>query len=184
MFQKTETKGECIVIRKSMQSMVLQRIYGAYKGIEKCQLKAKNTIYWRGINREREMIVGSSKRMNGFGNTERQFAQESDDWREINKDTEIIVGSSTRKPNDIKRMTNNISKTGNNLLKSQMIRSERTGMIPEKYRISKDTEIIVRSSTRKPNYIKRMTNNVSNTERQFIVEELRGYQKDTKSKLH
>ena len=31
------TKGECIVIPKSMQNTVLKRIYDAHQGIEKCQ---------------------------------------------------------------------------------------------------------------------------------------------------
>ena len=35
------TKCECIVIPRSKQNTVLQRIYDAYQGIEKCQLKAK-----------------------------------------------------------------------------------------------------------------------------------------------
>ena len=39
------TKCECIVIPRSKQNTVLQRIYDAYQGIEKCQLKAKNRFF-------------------------------------------------------------------------------------------------------------------------------------------
>ena len=53
------TKGECIVIPKSMQNTVLKRIHDAHQGIEKCQLKARNSVYWRGINKDIEMMVRS-----------------------------------------------------------------------------------------------------------------------------
>ena len=36
--------------------------------------------------------------------------------------------------------------------------------------INKDTEIIVGSSSRKPNYIRRMINKIINTERQLALE--------------
>ena len=39
------TKGECIVISKSMQNIVMKRIHETHKGIEKCQLKARNGVY-------------------------------------------------------------------------------------------------------------------------------------------
>lgn len=51
------TKGECIP--KSMQNTVLQRIYDAHQGVEKCQLKAKNSVYWIGINKDIDIIVWS-----------------------------------------------------------------------------------------------------------------------------
>ena len=53
------TKGECIAIPKSMQNTVLKRIHNAHQGIEKCQLKARNSVYWRGINKGIEMMVWS-----------------------------------------------------------------------------------------------------------------------------
>ena len=53
------TKGECIVIPKSMQNTVLKRIHDAHQRIEKCQLKARNSVYWRGINKDIEMMVRS-----------------------------------------------------------------------------------------------------------------------------
>ena len=53
------TKGECIVIPKSMQNTVLKRILDAHQGIEKCQLNARNSVYWRRINKDIEMMVRS-----------------------------------------------------------------------------------------------------------------------------
>ena len=50
------TKSECILIPKSMQNIVLKRIYKAHQGIKKCQLKARNGIYWRGMSKDIENI--------------------------------------------------------------------------------------------------------------------------------
>ena len=47
------TKHECIVIPRSKQNTVLQRIYDAYQGIEKCQLKAKKYLLEKNKQRYR-----------------------------------------------------------------------------------------------------------------------------------
>ena len=54
------TKGECIVIPKSTQNIALKRIHEAHQGIEKYQLKAINTVYWRGMGKNIENIERSS----------------------------------------------------------------------------------------------------------------------------
>ena len=51
------TKGECIVIPKSVQSIVLKRIHEAHQGIEKCLLKARQSVYCRGMSRHIENMV-------------------------------------------------------------------------------------------------------------------------------
>ena len=52
-------KGECIVIPKSTQNIVLKRIHEVDQLIEKCQLKARNSVYWRGISKDIENVVRS-----------------------------------------------------------------------------------------------------------------------------
>ena len=51
------TKGECIVIPKSMQSIVLKKIHETHQDIEKCLLKARKSVYWRGMSRDIENMV-------------------------------------------------------------------------------------------------------------------------------
>ena len=42
-----------------MQNIVLKRICEACQSIEKSQLKARNSIYWRGISKDIENVVRS-----------------------------------------------------------------------------------------------------------------------------
>ena len=39
------TKGECMVIPKGMQSIVLKKMHEAHQGIEKCLLKARKSVH-------------------------------------------------------------------------------------------------------------------------------------------
>ena len=52
-----ETKGKCIVIPKSMQSIVLKGIHATHQGITKWLLKARKSLYWRGIRSDVENMV-------------------------------------------------------------------------------------------------------------------------------
>ena len=50
-------KGERVLIPKSMQADVLQRVHAGHQGIEKCKLRAKSCVYWNGINNDLEEVV-------------------------------------------------------------------------------------------------------------------------------
>ena len=41
-------KGERVLIPRSMQADVLQRVHAGHHGIEKCKLRAKSCVYWNG----------------------------------------------------------------------------------------------------------------------------------------
>ena len=50
-------KGERVLIPKSMQADVIQRVHAGHQGIEKCKLRAKSCVYWNGINNDIEEVV-------------------------------------------------------------------------------------------------------------------------------
>ncbi|XP_063592470.1 uncharacterized protein K02A2.6-like [Penaeus indicus] len=50
-------KGSRVIIPMSMQKLVLDRIHEGHQGIAKCQLRAKDCVYWTSINRDIEDIV-------------------------------------------------------------------------------------------------------------------------------
>lgn len=52
-------KGERILIPPTMRRYILQQIHSGHQGIEKCKLRAKACVYWRGINNDIEELVGS-----------------------------------------------------------------------------------------------------------------------------
>ena len=52
------TKGKCIVIpKKACKSIILKGIHEAHQDIEKCLLKARKGVYWRGMCRDIENMV-------------------------------------------------------------------------------------------------------------------------------
>ncbi|XP_047481466.1 uncharacterized protein K02A2.6-like [Penaeus chinensis] len=54
-------KGSRIIIPASMQKLVLDHIYEGHQGITKCQLQAKDFVYWTSINKDIEDIVFTNK---------------------------------------------------------------------------------------------------------------------------
>ncbi|XP_037799859.1 uncharacterized protein LOC119594848 [Penaeus monodon] len=50
-------KGSRVIIPASMQKLVLDRIHKGHQGITKCQLRAKESVYWTSINKDIEEIV-------------------------------------------------------------------------------------------------------------------------------
>ena len=52
-------KGERIVIPKAMQQYILQNIHAGHQGSEKCKLRAKSCVFWKGINADIDMTVRS-----------------------------------------------------------------------------------------------------------------------------
>ena len=54
-------KGERIIIPEVMKKEALQKIHEGHQGVTKCQLRAKTCIYWTGINKDIEKMVGQCK---------------------------------------------------------------------------------------------------------------------------
>ncbi|XP_038073055.1 uncharacterized protein K02A2.6-like [Patiria miniata] len=51
-------KGDRIIIPESMQQETLAKIHAGHQGVNKCQLRAKVCVYWPGINKDIEQLVG------------------------------------------------------------------------------------------------------------------------------
>ena len=52
-------KGTRIIIPKSLQADVLQKLHYAHQGAEKCKRRAKGSVFWVNINRDIEEMVKS-----------------------------------------------------------------------------------------------------------------------------
>ena len=52
-------KGQRIVIPKIMRQEILKKLHQAHMGIEKTKLRARETVFWPGINRQNEDMVKS-----------------------------------------------------------------------------------------------------------------------------
>ena len=63
-------KGERIIIPESMREETLGRIHAGHQGVNKCQLRAKTCVYWPGINKEIERIVGACNICQGYQNSQ------------------------------------------------------------------------------------------------------------------
>ena len=50
-------KGERVLIPTTMRSYILQNIHAGHHGMEKCKLRAKTCVYWKGINADIERTV-------------------------------------------------------------------------------------------------------------------------------
>ena len=50
-------KGTCIVIPYKKLQATLNLIHEGYLGLNKCKLRAKDTVYWLGLNEQLEKLV-------------------------------------------------------------------------------------------------------------------------------
>ena len=50
-------KGERVLIPTTMRSYILRNIHAGHQGMEKCKLRAKACVYWKGINADIERTV-------------------------------------------------------------------------------------------------------------------------------
>ena len=50
-------KGTCIVIPDKMREDILKQIHEGHLGLNKCQMRAKETIYWPGLNGQLENLI-------------------------------------------------------------------------------------------------------------------------------
>ena len=67
-------RGEQVLIPKSIQADVVQRVHAGHQGIEKCKLRAKSCVYWNGINNDIEEVV---KRYETYQEHQRSYATET-----------------------------------------------------------------------------------------------------------
>ncbi|WP_419601948.1 RNase H-like domain-containing protein, partial [Thiolapillus sp.] len=52
-------KGDRVIIPTAMRGYILRNLHAGHQGIEKCKLRAKTCVYWRGINADIEHLVKS-----------------------------------------------------------------------------------------------------------------------------
>ena len=50
MYNGVLLKGNRVIIPKSMQAEVLMKIHTGHQGIEKCRLRARDSVFWCGIS--------------------------------------------------------------------------------------------------------------------------------------
>ena len=50
-------KGMCIVIPDKMREDILKQIHEGHLGLNKCQMRAKETVYWPGLNDQLENLI-------------------------------------------------------------------------------------------------------------------------------
>ena len=52
-------KGERVLIPPTMRNYILRNIHAGHQGMEKCKLRAKTCVYWKGINAANERTVNT-----------------------------------------------------------------------------------------------------------------------------
>ena len=97
-------KGEQIMIPKSLQKTYLTQIHEGHQGIIRCQQRARNSIYWPGINKDIEDIVSTCDLCQKYQNSQKKEPLEpiqhpSVPWHTLgtdllyyNNETFIIIG--------------------------------------------------------------------------------------------
>ena len=50
-------KGDCVMISKSLQAEMLQKLHSAHQGVEKTRLRARTFVYWSIINADIESMI-------------------------------------------------------------------------------------------------------------------------------
>jgi hypothetical protein len=63
-------RGESIFIPKKLQQDTLDKIHYAHQGIAKCQLRAKDAVYWPGITKDIENMVKSCQLCQEYQSTQ------------------------------------------------------------------------------------------------------------------
>ena len=51
------TKGDCVIIPKTLRRDILEKLHAAHQGIEKTRLRARTCVYWSGINGDIEEMI-------------------------------------------------------------------------------------------------------------------------------
>ncbi|XP_036358064.1 uncharacterized protein K02A2.6-like [Octopus sinensis] len=80
-----------IIIPKSMQKEILDKIHQGHLGMEKCKLRAKSAVYWVGIYKDIENIVSTCHICQKYRNSQQKEEMISSDiprrpWQAIGVD--------------------------------------------------------------------------------------------------
>jgi hypothetical protein len=65
-------KGQRIIIPHSMQSMILSKLHAGHQGSEKTELRARTSVYWRGMNSDIENSCKSCNTCQEMQNSQRK----------------------------------------------------------------------------------------------------------------
>ena len=57
MYNGVLLKGNRVIIHKSMQAEVLMKIQTGHQGIEKCRLRARDSVFWCGISADIDNMI-------------------------------------------------------------------------------------------------------------------------------
>lgn len=57
-----------IVIPHSLRPEILRRLHEGHLGIEKCKRRARTAVYWPGINKDIENMIGTCETCNKYQN--------------------------------------------------------------------------------------------------------------------
>ena len=62
--------GSCIIIHSLLQKQVVQKIHQGHQGVTKCMLRAESAVYWPGMYKEIQNIVGNCGACREFENAQ------------------------------------------------------------------------------------------------------------------
>ena len=62
--------GSRIIIPQTSRAQVLQEIHQGHQGVTKCTLRAKNAVYWPGMYKEIQSVVGNCGACREFENAQ------------------------------------------------------------------------------------------------------------------
>ncbi|MCG8044483.1 MAG: RNase H-like domain-containing protein, partial [Candidatus Thiodiazotropha endolucinida] len=83
-------KGDRIIIPTEMKQDILSKIHGAHQGITKCKMRAKESVWWLGINADIENLIKSCDTCAKLQNdhSEPMISTEFDDrpWKHLGSD--------------------------------------------------------------------------------------------------
>ena len=93
-------KGERVIVPRSMQSEMLQIIHSSHLGTEKCKRRARDVLYWPGMNSEIEELVSKCEICNTHrrSNTKEPLLPHTvpqRPWAKVGADLPITTGVKT-----------------------------------------------------------------------------------------
>ena len=84
-------KGDRFVIPEKMQEEILNRLHASHQGIEKTRLRARSSVYWRGIDKDIEKLIQGCSVCLEFSRSEQKESMightvPSGPWQEVGTD--------------------------------------------------------------------------------------------------
>ena len=91
-------KGPRIIIPQRLREEYLHKVHEAHQGVTKCQLRAKASIFWQGINKDIEELVNKCSICQKYGNAQtpetlRPHELSSRPWQTIAADLFMFGGA-------------------------------------------------------------------------------------------